>query len=141
MKGILPLRHAAVQAGLGEIALSNLFTTPQFGPRVRLVSIVTEAELDPDQPYEDKLCEKTQPTCNLACIRNYPVHAISEKGIIDKYKCLHYQEQIMPWSAVELRCGMCVGSCPIGERKWSVPAGSRSEKVKEMKDLWKGAKW
>ena len=42
--GILSHRHAAVQAGIGEFALNNMLTTPQFGSRVRLVSIVTEAE-------------------------------------------------------------------------------------------------
>jgi len=139
--GILSHRHAAVHAGLGEMALNNLLTTPQFGSRIRLVSIVTEAPLEADPPFEENLCLEKRRECDLACVRNCPVQAISEEGMIDKAKCLHYQEQIMPWSAVELRCGVCVASCPIGERTWKIPAGSRSQKVTEMKEVWTGAKW
>jgi epoxyqueuosine reductase len=139
--GILSHRHAAVHAGLGEMALNNLLTTPQFGSRIRLVSIVTEAPLEADPPFEENLCLEKRRECKLACVRNCPVQAISEEGMIDKAKCLHYQEQIMPWSAVELRCGVCVASCPIGERTWKIPAASRSQKVAEMKKVWTGAQW
>ena len=38
-------RHAAVLAGLGEFGLNNLLLTPQYGPRVRLDSVITTAEL------------------------------------------------------------------------------------------------
>ena len=139
--GVLSHRHAAVQAGLGEMALNNMLTTPQFGARVRLVTIVTEAPLNPDEPFEKKLCLDKREECHLACVRNCPVQAISEEGAIDKTKCLHYQEQIMPWSAAELRCGVCISSCPIGDREWNIPAGSRSQKVTEMKRVWTGARW
>jgi epoxyqueuosine reductase QueG len=139
--GVLSHRHAAVQAGLGEMALNNMLTTPQFGSRVRLVTIVTEADLDPDQPFGEELCLNKREECELACVKNCPVHAISEEGVVDKTKCLQYQEQIMPWSAAELRCGVCIASCPIGEPKWKIPAGSRPKKVVEIKERWTGAQW
>lgn len=139
--GIFSHRHAAVRAGLGEFALNNMLTTPQFGSRVRLISIITEAPLNPDEPCKNEFCLKKRPDCQLACVRNCPVQAISEDGIIDKAKCLHYQEQIMPWSAAELRCGVCVASCPIGEHEWEIPAGNRSDRVIKMKQNWTGAKW
>ena len=44
-------RHAAVAAGLGEFGLNNLLLTPKYGPRVRLESIITAAELEPDPLY------------------------------------------------------------------------------------------
>jgi len=139
--GVLSHRHAAAQAGLGEMALNNMLTTPQFGSRVRLVSIVTEAPLKPDSPYEDKLCEKMRDKCKLACVKNCPVQAITEEGKIDKTKCLFYQEKIMPWSATELRCGICISSCPIAKPEWKISAGSRPPKVAKMKALWTGAYW
>ncbi len=139
--GILSHRHAAVSAGLGEMARNNLLTTPQFGSRIRLVSIVTEAPLKADSPFAESLCLKQRAQCQLACVRDCPVQAITEDGVVDKTRCLHYQEQIMPWSAAELRCGVCVSSCPIGEPTWKIPAGTRSRKVKEMKERWAGAKW
>ena len=139
--GILSHRHAAVLAGIGEFALNNMLTTPQFGSRVRLVSIVTEAELEPDEPYKESLCKTMQGECGKACVKDCPALAVSEDGLINKDMCLRYQEQIMPWSAAELRCGQCIASCPIAAPKWNIPAGTRPEKVKAIKALWAGAKW
>ena len=139
--GVLSHRHAAVEAGIGEIALNSMLTTPQFGSRVRLVSIVTEAELLADEPYKESLCQKIQSECKKACVKSCPVHAINSDGIVNKDSCLRYQEQIMPWSAAELRCGSCIASCPIAKPNWKIPAGSRSEKVKAIKDIWTGANW
>jgi ferredoxin len=69
------------------------------------------------------------------------VEALSLDGRINKDRCLRYQEQIMPWSAVELRCGMCLGVCPIGKRKFNIPAKPRPKKVRKMKARWAGAAW
>ncbi len=44
-------RHAAVAAGLGEFGLNGLLLTPDFGPRQRVVSIVTDAPLVPSPMY------------------------------------------------------------------------------------------
>jgi len=47
----------------------------------------------------------------------------------------------MPWSAAELRCGVCISSCPIAKPEWKISAGSRSPKVAKLKALWTGAHW
>ena len=49
-------RHAAVLAGLGEFGLNNLLLTPQYGPRVRLDSVITTAELEPDPLCDGPVC-------------------------------------------------------------------------------------
>jgi epoxyqueuosine reductase QueG len=49
-------RHAAVLAGLGEFGLNNLLLTPKYGPRVRLCSIITTAELRPDPMLTEPVC-------------------------------------------------------------------------------------
>ncbi|HOM26897.1 MAG TPA: hypothetical protein PKV21_05260, partial [bacterium] len=68
-------RYAAVAAGLGEIGWSGLFLHPEFGPRVRLVTIITEAELEPDPMYEgEKLCDKC-----MECVKNCPVDAFRKE--------------------------------------------------------------
>jgi epoxyqueuosine reductase QueG len=141
LMGVFSHRHAAVLAGMGEIGFSNLLITPQFGPRVRLVSIVTEAPLEPDRPYGKSLCRERQKECGKVCLTSCPVGAISPDGKVNKDRCLRYQEQIMPWSVVELRCGMCLGMCPIGKRSFKNPAKPRPKKVREMKRRWSGAEW
>jgi epoxyqueuosine reductase len=49
-------RHAATRAGLGEFGYNNIVLTPQFGPRQRFNSIITEAELVPDPLIEKPIC-------------------------------------------------------------------------------------
>jgi len=139
--GVLSHRHAAVLAGIGEFALNNMLTTPRYGSRVRLITIVTEADLEASEPYKDSLCEKMQQDCEKACVKACPINAISEEGVMNKDSCLRYQEQIMPWSSAELRCGSCIAACPIAKPDWKIPAGTRSEKVNEIKEIWTGAKW
>lgn len=58
--GVFSHRHAAVLAGLGEIGANNLLLTPKYGPRVRLNSIITTAELLPDPLVAEKLCPEEE---------------------------------------------------------------------------------
>jgi epoxyqueuosine reductase len=70
-------RHAAVAAGLGEFGWLSIVVTPDCGPRLRLVSVITRAELEPDPMYKGlKLCDPTK--CDI-CVRICPTNAISQK--------------------------------------------------------------
>ncbi len=77
-------RHAAVQAGLGEIGLNGLLITPEYGPRVRLASIVTDAELESDERFERELC--TWEEC-AECVEACPANAIEVDGNVQVGKC------------------------------------------------------
>lgn len=67
-------RHAAVAAGLGELGWSGLFLTPDYGPRVRLVSVITKADIEPDPLYEGpRLCDPA--SCGV-CIAMCPMGAL-----------------------------------------------------------------
>ena len=66
-------RFAAYLAGLGEIGYSKVFLTPEFGPRVRFVLLMTDAELEPDPIYDGPpICDR----CKL-CAKNCTGKAIS----------------------------------------------------------------
>jgi len=64
-------RHAATRAGLGEFGYNNLVLTPQFGPRNRFNSIITDAELSPDALIDKPICLRDEcRLCMKACIMN-----------------------------------------------------------------------
>ncbi|MBN1226489.1 MAG: epoxyqueuosine reductase [Deltaproteobacteria bacterium] len=81
--GDLSLRHAAVSAGLGFIGRNNLLITPEFGPRVRLAAVITDAVLETSIQRVESKCG----TCT-ACIEKCPAQALSlEKGF-DLGRCV-----------------------------------------------------
>jgi len=80
--GDISLRHAAVEAGLGEIGLNRLLLTKTFGPRIRLGAVLTTAPLKPDQRFTEKICNN----CG-ECVKACPAEAITEDGKVDVRKC------------------------------------------------------
>jgi epoxyqueuosine reductase len=73
-------RYAAVCAGLGEFGWSGFVLTPQDGPRVRWISVITDAPMDPDPLYRGpKLCDPGK--CHI-CVEACPTGALSrDQGV------------------------------------------------------------
>lgn len=81
--GSISLRHAAVEAGLGTLGLNMMLVTPEFGPRVYLAGILTDAALDCNGPPEEAHCLGPKcGRCMLAC----PPDAVRHWGL-DKPVC------------------------------------------------------
>jgi len=104
---------AAKYAGLGTIGASHNLLTPEFGPRVRLVSVFTEASLPPDPLLEKELCIRC-----AACAKCCPKKAIRmrEDRVIadyDKTACLEMTEELTARRCYP--CGICTKVCPIGK--------------------------
>lgn len=59
---------AARYAGLGTIGMNHTLLTPEYGPRVRLVSVITDAEVTPDRMIKNELCVK----CGM-CAKSCPM--------------------------------------------------------------------
>ena len=78
----ISLRHAAVEAGLGTLGTNRLLLTQKYGPRVRLMAVVTDAALEADTQVDAVYCEG----CEL-CIEHCPAQAISPDGTVDIRKC------------------------------------------------------
>jgi epoxyqueuosine reductase QueG len=111
-KGVFSHKLAANLAGMGWIGKSCLLITPEYGPRVRFVTLLTDAPLTPGEQI-DRLCGK----CNQ-CVKACPVGAF--KGIdfrpedpvevrFEVSACAEYRS-IHP-------CGKCVAVCPYGKQK------------------------
>ena len=67
----LNFRLSAVLCGVGEIGLSRVVLTPEFGPAQRLYLLITDAELEAD-PIITGICDG----CG-ECVRNCPGKALS----------------------------------------------------------------
>ena len=76
---------AAVKCGLGEMGLHGKVLCDEFGPFLRYVFILTDAELPATPMYEPHLCDKCG-ECQRAC----PGHAIAADGTVDKWRCAVY---------------------------------------------------
>ena len=83
--GDLSLKHAGAMAGLGVMGFNDLLITPRFGPRQRLVALVTDTPLEADPLLEENFCAQCR---EKHCIDACPVGAIKGKMEIDKLRCL-----------------------------------------------------
>jgi len=79
---LLSQKRMAQLAGLGNFGKNSLIINPKYGPWIRLQSILTDAELVPDKPFEEDLCKDCE-----ECIKACPVNALTPYKI-DPDKCL-----------------------------------------------------
>ncbi len=64
--GMVSLRLVGVAAGLGELGLSKVLLTPEFGPRQRVFAVFTDAELKPTPLFDGAICDECG-ACARAC--------------------------------------------------------------------------
>ncbi len=107
LTSILSYKHAAEAAGLGTIGRHSLLVTPEFGPRVRLACVLTDAELKATPRLADGLCDG----CN-DCIAACPANALSEPAdgeayAINKFACQAFRN-------ASGSCSDCMRVCPQG---------------------------
>ena len=102
---------AAKYAGLGTIVYNHTLLTPQYGPRVRFVSVMTDAVVAPDPVQEKELCIRCR-RCQNSC----PTASFTPSGRrianMDKHKCAEYHEYLKRQYCYP--CGVCIKVCPVG---------------------------
>ena len=110
LKSALSYVNTALAAGLGLRGWHSMLLTPDYGPRVRLACIITDAPVPPVTSAGQELpCIK----CGGACVKICPVSAISkpegdESHRIDKYLCSTYLTS-------SGGCSECLRVCPAGK--------------------------
>jgi epoxyqueuosine reductase QueG len=105
MKAALSYCHLAEAAGMGTIGTHSFLITPEFGTRVRLACLLTEALVGTTtrhDPVDD--C-----THCLDCVKVCPVGAISapapgKRYEIDGMRCKFYRDRVD-------NCGLCQKVC------------------------------
>lgn len=120
--GIFPHKTAAVMAGLGWIGKNGLFISKDYGPRVRLGTILTDRELPVG---EKEILPVGCGGCSL-CVSSCPAAALSgncwEMGcerahVVDAKACSEYMNAKFKHIGRGSVCGICVRVCPQGEKR------------------------
>ena len=123
----LSKKRMAQLAGLGNFGKNSLIINPVYGPWIRLRSILTDAELIPDAPFEKDLCGQCE-----ECIKSCPVAALAPYKV-DPDKCLlgitweerlsnrlrdtYFKHNPSLTENTWLMCSTCQKACPIGRDK------------------------
>lgn len=121
---LLSKKRMAQMGGIGNFGKQSLIIHPEFGPWIRLRSILTDAELVPTEPFTEDLCGDCE-----ECIKACPVNALSSYKV-DPDKCLlgmkweeRYSEEFKEiylehcpdlTENTWLMCNTCQKACPIG---------------------------
>jgi epoxyqueuosine reductase len=113
-------KMVATRAGLGWIGKTDLFISKEFGPRLRLVSILLKSPVKPkSKPADRSRCGN----CNI-CVDICPAKAangklwdieVDREEFFDPWKC---RNQCAEFGRIRLGmdariCGICVAACPI----------------------------
>lgn len=118
----LPHKTVATRAGLGWIGKCALLVTPEYGPAVRLSSLVTDAPLTPAEPIDESRCGECM-GCRDVC----PGKAVSGKlwkvgmereEFWDAYACRRAARALAAEKLQEeiTLCGRCIAACPYTKR-------------------------
>jgi epoxyqueuosine reductase QueG len=118
--GAIPHKAVARMAGLGWLGKNLLVVNPEYGPRIRLSTVLTDAPLATDEPIENRCGDCT--LCTDAC----PVGAIKGVNTEDHYKsrdeALYFsrcvEKLVGEFSKLPnvggAVCGICIKACPYG---------------------------
>jgi epoxyqueuosine reductase QueG len=119
--GAVSHKAIARMAGMGWQGKSLLIISPEFGPRIRLATVLTDMPLSPDGPITNRCGACTE--CTNAC----PVGAIRNVSTKDRYhdredalffgQCAGrtYENSLLLGISARI-CGVCVRACPHGRR-------------------------
>jgi len=113
-------KMAATSAGLGWIGKNGLLISPDYGPRLSLASVLTDAPLAPDKPVEHSLCG----SCTL-CMTYCPSQAITgsewsrSSPFVELVKLSACRSHKATKRATDGKpnCGLCINICPYGRRE------------------------
>lgn len=125
--------YAAKYAGLGTIGFSHNLINPQYGPRVRYVSLFTEARIPGAGVIEKDLCKG----CGL-CGKLCPAQALVARADriaadFNAIACTVYHQKLVAEN--RFPCGVCAKVCPVGEDRKLYKRIGVADYIRERKAL------
>jgi epoxyqueuosine reductase len=118
------LSHKAVarMAGIGWQGKSLLIVSPQYGPRIRLATVITDMPLTVDQPIRNRCvaCNECSKACPVSAIRNVSTDSRYESRDVALHleRCADRTLKMKAMPGIGVRaCGLCVKACPFGKGK------------------------
>jgi epoxyqueuosine reductase QueG len=113
----LPHKTVATRAGLGWIGKSALLITKQYGPAVRLATVLTDAEFETGEAVDDSLCgdcQKCVDICPGGAIKGVNwVAGTQRETIYDAFACCKKAMELAAKVDVDAAiCGLCINVCP-----------------------------
>ncbi len=115
----MPLQHKtiATRAGLGWIGKSALLITEEYGPAVRLGSVLTDADFETGEPVDSSHCGD----CHR-CVDRCPAGAIvgsnwslgaPRESIYNAFTCRDTAQNLSKQQGIDSTiCGICINACP-----------------------------
>jgi len=130
------LQHktVATRAGLGWIGRSGLLVTREYGPAVRLASILTDAELETARPTDSSNCGDCR-----ECVEHCPAQAIagrnwepglSREHIYSAAACFQMARELAGRTGIKATiCGICINACPWTQRYLARESKEREPRI------------
>jgi epoxyqueuosine reductase QueG len=116
LEGAISHKLSAHLSGLGWIGKSCLLITPQFGPRVRFATILTDAPLEPGKPLDNRCgdCLDCVDICPPGAFTGVAFDASEPRDVrFRAHNCRSYTQR-RAQQLGEGICGLCVYVCPYG---------------------------
>ncbi len=117
------ISHKAVarMAGIGWQGKGLLIISPDYGPRIRLATVLTDMLLIADQPLKNRCskCMECAKACPASAIKNVSTesHYESRDEAIHLDKCYDRLCEFKTRPEVgALICGVCIKVCPFGKK-------------------------
>ena len=121
--GLFSHKMAARLAGLGWIGPSCLLVTPEVGPRVRWVTVLSDAPFEAGAPIMNQCgdCQLCVEACPPKAFTGRPFDPLEPREVrFEVHRCREYRAHLRDKVTGARVCGMCVNVCPFGRKE--VPA-------------------